>query len=236
MAGQSVQEEIDKKWDQAFDDWTLGAFFIALNFFIWWQWYSKTKVNPFLFSVISVPIIGYCTFKLLRLRSITRRLKQGRDGERIVGEELENLRARGYRVFHDVIGGDFNVDHVLVGPAGVFAVETKTWSKGKKETITSDGETLRRNGVRIEPNPIEQARANAKWLNNLIRETTAESFFVIPLVVFPGWWVECIVKEPQTIVLNPEQVKGLLKTFPTRLKESEIALIASRLELVARGK
>ena len=235
IAGQSVQEEIDNKWDQLQERLGFTLLLFVLNVFVWWQWYS-TKVHPIVFTGLSILVIIWPVIQLLRLKTRIRRLKLGRDGEKIVGEELENLRSQGYRVFHDIVGGQFNVDHVLVGPAGVFAVETKTWSKGKKETITSDGETLRRNGARIEPNPIEQARANAKWLNKLIRDTTSESFFVHSAVVFPGWWVECTVKEPQTIVLNPEQLKGYLKTLPARLEESEIALIASRLELIARGK
>ena len=53
-----------------------------------------------------------------------RRLKLGLLGERAVGEQLSSLAGVGYHVFHDVPGdGDWNVDHVVVGLAGVFAIE-----------------------------------------------------------------------------------------------------------------
>lgn len=37
------------------------------------------------------------------------------EGERAVGQFLEQLREQGFHVFHDVVGTGFNVDHVLVG-------------------------------------------------------------------------------------------------------------------------
>jgi hypothetical protein len=49
-----------------------------------------------------------------------------------VGQYLETLRARGYRVLHDLIGDGFNVDHALIGPDSIFTVETKTYHKARQ--------------------------------------------------------------------------------------------------------
>lgn len=74
-------------------------------------------------------------FELRSLRKQLRKLRLGYDGERYVGEELNGLMARGFRVFHDFQvdwkpGGTVcNIDHIAVGPEGVFAVETKTRRK-----------------------------------------------------------------------------------------------------------
>ena len=54
------------------------------------------------------------------------------DWERAVGQTLEALRRKGYRVFHDLIGEGFNLDHVIISEHGVFSVETKTYSKPAK--------------------------------------------------------------------------------------------------------
>jgi hypothetical protein len=43
-----------------------------------------------------------------------------KDGEKAVGEFLERFREKGYRIFHDIVGGDFNIDHVLIGPSGIY--------------------------------------------------------------------------------------------------------------------
>jgi len=50
----------------------------------------------------------------------------GAQGERVTGRELDKL-PDGYRVLHDlrILGSRANVDHVVVGPTGVFVVESK---------------------------------------------------------------------------------------------------------------
>ena len=48
-------------------------------------------------------------------------------GEEHVGAILERLVEHGWRVIHDVdLGSKGNIDHVLVGPAGIITVETKS--------------------------------------------------------------------------------------------------------------
>jgi len=43
-----------------------------------------------------------------------------------VGEILEGLVADGWQVIHDVSFGRGNIDHIVVGPGGLFTVETKS--------------------------------------------------------------------------------------------------------------
>jgi hypothetical protein len=54
-------------------------------------------------------------------------LRRGIDGEERVAEILAELEPNGYRAIHDLDIGRGNADHVLVGPAGVFVIETKDW-------------------------------------------------------------------------------------------------------------
>lgn len=63
--------------------------------------------------------------RLSLLLTLIRRKRLGWEGELATGEQLNRLYAQGYDVFHDIDGGGFNIDHVAVGPAGVFAIETK---------------------------------------------------------------------------------------------------------------
>ena len=76
--------------------------------------------------------IGVCLYSVPKMRRALKEaqtLKLGRDGERHVAEILDDLKADKVKVLHDLVAGDFNVDHVLIAPQGVFAVETKTYSK-----------------------------------------------------------------------------------------------------------
>jgi hypothetical protein len=65
------------------------------------------------------------------------------------------------------VGEGFNVDHVIIGPAGAFTIETKTWSKPKRgsPTISFDGETLRAAGYAQASvgNPAEDGSVTAQY-------------------------------------------------------------------------
>jgi Nuclease-related domain len=51
---------------------------------------------------------------------------KGSNAEIAVGEELNELRHRDYRVLHDVMfGHEGNLDHLAAGPNGAFLIETK---------------------------------------------------------------------------------------------------------------
>jgi hypothetical protein len=53
----------------------------------------------------------------------------GAAGERSTARALEGVEREGYEVLHDVglPGRRWNLDHVLLGPAGVVVVESKQW-------------------------------------------------------------------------------------------------------------
>lgn len=54
-------------------------------------------------------------------------LLRGIEGEERVAELLAELEPEGFRAVHDLDIGRGNADHVLVGPTGVFVIETKDW-------------------------------------------------------------------------------------------------------------
>ena len=53
------------------------------------------------------------------------RKRRGRDGERRTERRLRPLERSGWRVAHDIDSGRGNLDHVVVGPSGVYLLETK---------------------------------------------------------------------------------------------------------------
>jgi hypothetical protein len=174
---------------------------------------------------------------LWRLKSRPRLLKQGRDGERIVAEQLEKLRVHGYRVLHDLIAGDFNVDHVLIGPAGVFAVETKTPSKrGKGNSIEFDGENLLINGRPFAPNPVNQAQGNAAWLHGILKSSTSKSFWVTPIVTFPDWSIVRRTNEKEILVLNHKEIEMAVTNRKAVLTDEEISMASFHLERFVRSR
>jgi hypothetical protein len=54
-------------------------------------------------------------------------LRRGIQGEQRVAAVLTELSPLGFQVLHDLDIGRGNADHVLIGPTGVFVIETKEW-------------------------------------------------------------------------------------------------------------
>lgn len=53
------------------------------------------------------------------------RWRTGFDGEKATARQLRPLLSQGWTLFNDIDTGHGNIDHVLVGPAGVFMLESK---------------------------------------------------------------------------------------------------------------
>ncbi|MDO9166782.1 MAG: nuclease-related domain-containing protein, partial [Rhodoferax sp.] len=141
-------------------------------------------------------------------------------------------------VFHDVPSGDANVDHVLIGPQGVFTIETKTHSKplrGECKVSVVDG-VVRANGHVLDRNPIVQAKAQAGWLRNFL----AESQFnvrVWPVVVFPGWFVEPFdAKATGAWVLELKALSKFIENEPERHSREQVKAMASALSSYIRAQ
>lgn len=136
------------------------------------------------------------------------------------------------------MGERFNIDHVLVGEKGIFAIETKTFSKPAKGTSSirfSEGE-LWVNGAVIERNPIKQACAEASWLAQLLCESTGRPINVHPVVLFPGWWVEPLPAEQrkQLWVLEPKALPKFIENAKTQLSLEDAKLCAYHLSRYIR--
>ena len=140
---------------------------------------------------------GWLAWRLWRALGRARALALGYEAELAAGHELERLAPLGYRVFHDmpVAERGFSVDHVVVGPAGVFAVETegraprRARASGAEWEVAYDGQSLRFPGWR-ETRPLEQAVTRADWVRSWLSAALGEIVPVQPLLVLPGWSVK----------------------------------------------
>jgi hypothetical protein len=235
--GQSLDEQIrDIVYDYML--WpTLSALFVVpLAALEWFRYLRTIPPSPRLYTFGAVAILAFAAYRFFKGLPRLRALKLGRDGEKAVGQFLETLRERGYRVFHGVVGGSFNLDHVLIGPAGVFTVETKTHSKPSGDArVTFDGETIRIDGFEPDRDPVIQAKAQASWLRELLVESTGRKFEVRSVIVYPGWFVnEGDAKTNAVWVLEPKRLPTFLEREPRRLSQEDIHLTAFHLSRFVR--
>jgi hypothetical protein len=99
------------------------------------------------------------------------RRDRGASAEEHVGSLLAQLPPEEWRVIHDASFGRGNIDHILVGPAGVFALETKS-----------------------HPGPVRVRRVHGTTIRQAIAQRDAlEQVLQIrvePLLVFSRAWVD----------------------------------------------
>lgn len=153
--------------------------------------------------VIAVPIVA----TLARER---RWAQDGADGEFETAIQLARL-APEYTVFNDVPFTGFNVDHVVVGPTGVWAIETKSACR----SIEVCGRSLSIDGAPPHPwDPRRQARRNALDISRRLETATGER-----------WWVEPVVCYPRAEV-----------TVTSNVEESDVVDVARLLTRVRHGK
>ena len=144
-------------------------------------------------------------------------------------------RALAITPLHDLLRDGFNIDHIAVGPAGVFAIETK-FRSGRGEITFRNGEGLFVGGFPEEKDSLKQARAKAAEVNRIIKDNCNFDEWVWPLVVFVGdWRVPPTLKlwrdKPAQQAISPDHIVSQ----QPRLKQSEILLIASHLERSAKS-
>jgi Nuclease-related domain len=227
--GQSLDEELQRLDALEANPMAATIVLTALLAIIEWvRWVWPFAPQPLLVSAFALAILFAGIRKGRLLRSVRARLRLGRDGERQVAQILDLLREDGFLFIHDLPADGFNLDHIVIGPTGVFVVETKTRNRsvhrsGTEAHITIQGDVLWCEGQPMQGDAIQQAKAEARWLETLLNRLLDESIPVQPAVTFPGWFVSCDRPYDQAVwVCNP---KGLV----TFVKNRRFAL-ASRLQ------
>jgi Nuclease-related domain len=187
----------------------------------------------------------YSGKKLQMLLKKRHAYRLGLDCEMFVGQELNNLMGAGYRVYHDIPAKGFNIDHVVVGRNGVFAVETKGPSKPKHGggspdvTVEYDGRTLKFPDW-IDTGYLDQARRQAKWLSQRLSGNSRESIPVKPVLLIAGWRIEKDKNRKKgrddVLVLSGNEACQFISTewTHTTLSDESIQRIGDVLEEVCR--
>jgi len=238
--GESLDKEISVLlYDEVLLYVLLSLLMVAMALEEWLRWYLNSPPSPFVFSVMAITAVAYSVFKIIRAKSKIKALKQGRDGEKAVGQYLEKLREHGAQIFHDVPSKEFNLDHVVIIKSGIYVIETKTYSKPDKgeAKIIFTGDSVIVNGNKDNEKPIIQVKAASSWLAEMLFESTGYKFTIKPVVLFPGWYIEPTseAKASNVWVLNPKALPTFIENSKEQLKPEEVKIASFHLSRYIRS-
>lgn len=179
---------------------------------------TKASITITFWPIGIVYFLGYIYFLYQFIRHLKCRQKyiEALDGELATAQCFETVIAGGGKIFHDFQAEGFNIDHIVVTMAGVFAVETKHRLKptnvkpNEMAKIKFDGKILQFPGW-VETLPVDQARRQADWLAKFLTKSTGESTQVKAVLAFPGWFVDRTGRS-DVIVVNPKNNSFMLKS------------------------
>ena len=198
--------------------------------------YAKNNASEgFIFFVVFCLVL-YGMVVAFKFAFNTDTFLRGGIGETDIADELDKLPDN-YSYFRGVKikGTNYDVDFVVIGPTGVFAIDAKSHN-GKIEY--SNGHLLK-NGNKMEKNIIWQVKKEALFVHSLLLSELKFDIFVVPVIVFSSVWAELyfgfkklngvqVVKKPW---LNKLIIERPLKSYPldTRQLEDLLKTISNKI-------
>jgi hypothetical protein len=155
----------------------------------------------------------------------------GLEGEKHVAKLLKSALNDDYYLLNDVYfhDGFGDIDHIVLGPNGLFAIETKNWSG----SITCHGDNWQRqSGRHMGGSPSRQVKKNATRIRNAIEASDRLGHlkvWVEGIVVFVNRAAELHLHEPTVQVLK-------LRELPNHISSHKINHSYSPRQLELMGK
>lgn len=200
------------------------------------KYHSEIDLQFLVTSVVACGLVFlYCLWNMIQGGRALKRCRLDYDAEVEVGHALAQLASQGYDVFHGFKKDRFDIDHVLVGPKGVFTIETKGHPRPSPKAGTEDATVSYNGHVLFFPrgtdedtvaNAVQQADLLSEWLG----DGTGEAISARAVVVIPGWFVKRTTSDGAPVV-NPDQFASLFEHITSRpLNETQINRIVDLIQ------
>ncbi len=169
----------------------------------------------------------------IRLQRKATRLKC--ESRLITAGALNDIAYQGYVVFHDLVIGPDQFDHIAVGSRGIFVIASGTESPvaipeaGSSHMVTYDGRAL------VFPRGedhvgLQTAVLLAERLSEKLSELLNEQVAARAILSLPGWTVRRTASEGISVV-NPRQFASLFEYIQPRFLDPDAVQYIARLIL-----
>lgn len=193
----------------------IGLFFLFVGFA---ALYVGTQFTNVFFGLSYALILWFLSARYFRYSHIW---NLGAEGEERVAQVLESL-GTSYHVINDLHlpGQRGNFDHIVLGPNGVFLIETKN----HKGIISCNGDVWNQKKVGqlgtvyygVLKNPSLQVKGNAAVLSDFIKQHLKKTVWVNPIIVFTNKETELYLNDPTVPVFRPEKLCDFIKDHQPR--------------------
>jgi len=154
-----------------------------------------------------------------------KRAGRGAVAEEKTGALLYGL-PEGNFIINDFNTGRGNIDHILVGPKGIFTLEVKS----HREEVTFDGTILRRDGLPFEKDFLKQSWAECFVVREILARWEIKEPSAKPMILFTNAFVKVRGNVKGVEVLNLKFLPTYLERLPDRLTIGESGRIFNRLQ------
>lgn len=157
------------------------------------------------------------------------RWRLGAEGERRTAKALRPLTRRGWTLVNDVQTERGNIDHILVGPAGVFLLETKNLGgivsveRGVLAVRWREDPDHGYEAPRVGP----RARALAAQLAERLTGSGMPNVWVQPIVVVWGDFPQGSIQSGGVAWVAGKRLAGVLAARPTAVSAEQAAEITA---------
>lgn len=156
-------------------------------------------------------------------------------GEQSTAKELRPLEKAGWVVLHDLPAGRGNVDHIAIGPGGVFLLDSKRL--GGSAVVDDRGVTVHRFGDSdlsySHPGP-GHLLSLARQTHDRVLERTRIKVWVTPVMVFWGEFPQGVVEGP-CVYLRGEDLTRWLHARPQRIAPARVPQMAEAVRAAWQG-
>ena len=149
---------------------------------------------------------------------LVERRDRGARAEEQVGALLDELAGKRWRVIHDATLGRGNLDHIVIGPPGVFTIETKS-----------------------HPGPVRVGRVHGSTLRQVLAQRRAMEEItgagVEALLVFSRAWVDRPMARRKGVrVLPARMLRGYLERCPMVLSQEDVERVHAQVASALRER
>jgi len=136
----------------------------------------------------------------------------GWEGEKQLAKLLSSKLSDDYILINDLYLHNGDIDHIVLGPSGIFVLETKNWNGD----ITCNGDEWQRVGKRnFKGSPSRQVKRNAAKIKHIIDSSQAFrslGVWVEGIVVFTNNHATLHLNNPTVFILKLPQLPNYITT------------------------